>query len=281
MIDLQMHSTASDGSKKPKDLAGMVKNAGLHAAALTDHDTIEGVEEFTSECKKLGVRAIAGTELRAPDRFEEDVDILGLFIDYKGKEINNFLNAVLKERMDRRKEMTEKIISLGYDITFEEVLAQAGGKSVGRPHIAKVLCKKYPNEFPDITSVFKKLLDRGRSGYVPREEPTSIKKAIEVIHSANGIAILAHPFLYKNWEEILKEFIRCKGDGVETIYQYPSEFLEKESKNIKELKKIVKDNNLLQSGGSDYHGTKSYEPGLGVLKVPDEFLKKMESRLKK
>jgi len=283
-IDLHMHSTASDGKNSPSELIDKTKEAGLLAIALTDHDSITGLSELIKAGEEKNFEVVPGVELEINDGNFKEIHVVGLFIDPENKKIKKMIKDAQEERIKNKKEIIDKLNKLGYEITLREVEAIAED-TIGRPHIARVLVQKYPKQFKTVSEVFEKLLHNGKPGFVPRKKFISFKEVIETIHSAGGVAILAHPFLYKNPFEVLNFFISRGGDGVETIYPYhnengcPLEWIEKEG-NLK-LIQIIKEKNLLESGGSDYHGTEDHGAHLGYLDIPYSFLEKIKESLKK
>ena len=277
MIDLHVHSTASDGTETPSKLVEMAINTGLSAIALTDHDTVSGVREFLDAGKNSGINVIPGVEISCWDRSKE-LHIVGLFIDPECESLVNFLEKMREERALRNRLIIHKLQTLGYDISEEEVSVVAGGESIGRPHIAQVLVEK--GFFESIQDVFDTLLKRGKRGYIAR----NLKRPPEVcrlIHEAGGVAIWAHPVSGQHSGErayvkkMLKGLIPAGLDGIETFY---TTFNRNQSTLLEELAEI---NGLLRSGGSDFHGTTrpftKLGTGGGCLSVPDSFLESIET----
>ncbi len=279
MIDLHVHSTASDGTETPSRLIEMAKNIGLSAIALTDHDTVSGVQEFLDAGQGSGVKAIPGVEISSWDRSKE-LHIVGLFIDPHNEALVSFLEKMREERFLRNRLIIHKLKTLGYSITDDEVAVVAGGESIGRPHIAQVLVEK--GYFEDIQSVFDTLLKRGKRGYIARnlKRPAVI---CQLIHDAGGAAIWAHPVSGQHSGErayvkkMLKGLIPAGIDGVETFY---TTFNRNQTALLEEL---AETNNLLKSGGSDFHGsTRPFTKlgtGGGCLAVPDCYLEMIETFL--
>jgi 3',5'-nucleoside bisphosphate phosphatase len=285
-IDLHMHSTASDGKNTPSELIDEAMDAGLAAIALTDHDSIGGLSELIAAGAKKDFEVVTGVELEINDGDFKLIHVVGLFFDHTNNKIKKMIMDAQEERIRNKKAMIKKINSLGYKITMKEVEAIAED-TVGRPHIARILVQRYPDEFKTVSEVFDKLLGNGKPGFVPREKLISFKEAIEVIHAAGGIAILAHPFLNKKPFEVLDYFLMHGGDGVETIYPYSdilktpfdNEWIKKEG-NPK-LMEIIEEKDLLESGGNDYHGVVDHGAQLGELEIPYYFLEKMKEKLKR
>ena len=279
MIDLHVHSTASDGTETPSHLIEMAKNIGLAAIALTDHDTVSGVQEFLDAGQGSGIKAIPGVEISSWDRSKE-LHIVGLFIDPRNEELVNFLEKMREERLLRNRLIIHKLQTLGYSISEDEVAVVAGGESIGRPHIAQVLIEK--GYFADIQEVFDTLLKRGKRGYIARnlKRPAVV---CQLIHDAGGVAIWAHPVSGQHSGErayvkkMLKGLIPAGIDGVETFY---TTFNRNQTALLEELAEA---NGLLKSGGSDYHGsTRPFTKlgtGGGCLSVPDSYLETIETYL--
>lgn len=276
MIDLHTHTAASDGSFSYDELVSKARIIGLKAIAITDHDTIAGVKNI----KKIpGLEVIPGVELSIFDRTLDymDIHVLGLYINPNNKNLNQELEKLSKEREAQKKATVEKLNELGYKITFEDVKKKATG-TVGRPHIAKTLLEKYPNDFCSISDIFIKLLGRGKPAYIEREVGFSLRQAIDLIHSADGLAFLAHPFVYPyDSKKLFNDFRRLGGDGLETFYDYVTnrpevKITEKENiAMIAQAEHMALDLGMLECGGSDFHGENKGQR-LGTFCAPYEML---------
>ncbi|MCC8169217.1 MAG: PHP domain-containing protein [Oscillospiraceae bacterium] len=271
-VDLHIHSNASDGSCTPSEIAEEARRAGLSAAALTDHDPVAGVEEFSKKCLEIGVEPIAGVEISA--KYKCEMHILGLFVDVKNSEFLDKLSKLEHARYDRNKAMLEKFAELGMDITEADIISQKSGgtlENTGRSHMAAALVSKGYTR--DNQEAFDKYLIKGKPAYVPRIT-YSPKESIEIIKAAGGIAVLAHPVYITEDEDELRALLtelKSYGlDGVESIYSdYTEEFSRLCLRLCDELK-------LLPSGGSDFHGANRPSVELGGVKVPYEFLQRMK-----
>jgi predicted metal-dependent phosphoesterase TrpH len=272
LIDLHTHSCASDGSCTPTELIDEALEKGLSAIALTDHDTVSGLQEFLEYAdEKSDFTAVPGVEISVLNN-DKEIHIVGLFIDYKCESLEKLLSEVRENRDKRNLEIIRKLNSLDYDITIEEVTDLAGGESIGRPHFAQILISKGYFETPQ--EVFDKCLKRGATAYCQRILP-SPEDAIREIHNAGGLAIWAHP-VYRGRNErsyvrkTLKTLMEMGLDGVEAYY---STFTPYQSRMLLEM---AEEFNLLVSGGSDYHGinqpTISLGTGVDNLKVPENIL---------
>ena len=272
-IDLHTHSTASDGSDRPGLLVRNAVRAGLSAVALTDHDTVSGLEEASAAARSAGLRFVPGVELSTALHGKE-IHIVGLFIDPVSAGLVRFLEERRADRDARNAQMIARLNEAGYPLTEEEVREAAGGESTGRPHMARVLVRK--GFFPGMKEAFDACLKRGRSCYVPRK-PVPPSDGIRVIHEAGGLAFWAHPVLAapsrSAMRRVLREMAPAGLDGIETRYSMYTPVQEKASSDI------AHEFQLLESGGSDYHGLNSpgvqLGTGTGGLYVPSSFLEKM------
>lgn len=275
MIDLHMHSSCSDGSLTPEELAAAALDLGLEAAALTDHDTVSGVERFLAAASGTPLHAIPGVEL-ASMLFSKDIHIVGLFIDHKNAALQAALEQMRLWREERNAEMVEKIRSKGYEITMEEVLAEAGGESVGRPHMAAVLLKK--GYFDHMQGVFNRLIGRNGSCYVLRKY-YPVDACIRMIHEAGGLAIWAHPLHAAHGARAALRKIgsRLVDYGLDGLECYYSMFSEEQQNDALEF---ARTRSLLVSGGSDYHGASHPQVKLGTgidgnLAIPFEIYERL------
>ncbi len=237
-VDLHIHSNYSSGTKNVKELIKEAQSKGLDMIAITDHDTIEGYQEYLNE--NIDYPVIAGVEL-STYRNDEPVHILGYF--YHNKVNADELITYLKNNQNKSSNRIEKMIEnlkkyFDIELDYNEIIKNTKGV-IGRPHIAHAIKKKYGYEFEE---TFKKFLDKDSPAYVEIER-LNTKEAIDMLHRNNAIAVLAHPRYLKN--NTVEEIIPLGIDGIEVYY---------EGQNTEKLKKIAQDNNLLITGGSDYHG---------------------------
>ena len=275
MIDLHMHSTCSDGTLTPERLVAAALDLGLEAAALTDHDTVSGVKRFLSAASGTPLHAVPGVEL-ASMLFNKDIHIVGLFIAPDCPSLLSALEQMRLWREERNAEMVDKIRSKGYEITMDEVLAEAGGESVGRPHMASVLLKK--GYFQDMQSVFGRLIGRNSSCYVLRKY-FPVDACIRLIHEAGGLAIWAHPLHAAHGaraalRKIGSRLISYGLDGLECYY---SMFAEQQQADALDFARA---RSLLVSGGSDFHGASHprVKMGSGIdgnLAIPFEIYERL------
>lgn len=273
-VDLHTHSNKSDGSLSPTALIDEAKSIGLSAIALTDHDTIDGLEEAINHGNEIGVKVIPGVEL-STEYMGRDVHIVGLFIDYKNQSFLDHLKKFVDSRDERNRKMCQKLIDAGMPVIYEELIEMFGESVLTRAHYARyMLSKGYIKSLPE---AFERYIGDHSPYYVPREKVTP-KQGVELILNAGGIPVLAHPILYKLGKDALNKLVSELKEyglvGIEAIY---STYTNADERTIRDLAKKY---NLLISGGSDYHG--AAKPGLnlgtgyGKLAVPDSVLEEIE-----
>ena len=277
-IDLQCHTTASDGNLAPAELVELALKNKLNAIAITDHDSVNGIDEAIKTAKGK-IEIIPGVEISCDDIGFVDTHILGLFINHESKTLNNLLKDAKKYRMQQKKDIIKKFKEFGFRISYEEVRKIAKGE-IGSPHIAKIILKNNPNKVSSVDEVFEKYLSVGKKAYVERRNGISVKRAIKAIHAAKGFAFIAHPGVYNNFgiEKFIKYFLKCGGDGMETYYNYESSRNHTSFKQINKINKkfrdIAKKYKMLETGGSDFHGRANQV--LGKLKVSYSVLDRMK-----
>jgi predicted metal-dependent phosphoesterase TrpH len=267
-VDLHSHSTASDGSRAPADVIREAKRVGLAALALTDHDTIDGLREATAIGAELGVRVIPGIELSAVEG-ETETHILGLHLS-DTSEMEHELVGLRDMRRARAARIVQRLNELGVRIELTAVLEQAAGGAVGRPHVARaMIAEGWAVDFRD---AFDRYLGNGRPAYVSKER-LAVADAISLIHRAGGLAILAHPS-HTGTRERIEAFVSLGMDGIEV--RHPSHSAEDTAR----LAALVEHFALVPSGGSDWHGAADGPRVLGMMRVPAEWLRRQESRVR-
>ena len=217
-IDLHTHSVYSDGSDSPDEIVQHAKGLGLHAVALTDHDTTAGLTEFMEAGARRGLLTIPGIELSCEYK-GRDIHVLGYRIRYGETSLENRLKAVRAEREERNQRMLRKLSELGYPLTYEEVCEQSHGAIVSRVHFALALCKKGYVESKN--AAFDRLIGNGGPAYLPRHCMT-VAEGVQTICASGGIAVLAHPMQYRleeaELERLLRHMKECGASGVEVIH---------------------------------------------------------------
>lgn len=272
-IDLHVHSTKSDGTYTPTELVNYAVEKGLTAFALTDHDTVDGIEEALDSAKDKAITIIPGIEY-STEYLNRDVHIVGLFIDYKTPAFLEYLARFQQSRTDRNYKLCANLQGANIDITYEALLEMFPAAVITRAHYAKYLLTK--GYVKSMKEAFDRYLGDHTPYFVQREKITP-QEVIEVTLKAGGVPILAHPTLYKLGKEqldiLVSTLVEYGLKGIECIY---STYTPQEERQIKALAAKY---NLLPSGGSDFHGTN--KPGLdlgvgyGRLYVPEEYMIKM------
>ncbi|OOB79177.1 MAG: hypothetical protein ATN34_02630 [Epulopiscium sp. Nele67-Bin002] len=272
-VDLHVHSTMSDGTFTPKELAFYAKAKGLVAIALTDHDTTAGVSECKKWGERVGLRVIAGTEFSASYNNVE-VHILGYFLDIENQKLQQTITKIKKVRDERNVMMLERLKELGMEVSFDE-LNVGDNNIITRANVARVIVDK--GYVGSMDEAFNRYLGRGKPAYIGREF-IDYTECIDVIHQAGGLASIAHPHIYKlNVEQFISDLAAAGLDGIESIY--PEYSAQQEAKYLE----LCRAHNLFPSGGSDFHGDN--KPGLDIGKgygktyVPETLLTTMESLL--
>ena len=274
-IDLHVHSTASDGTFTPTELVFEAKRCNLSAFALTDHDTVDGVAEALEAGKQEGLEVIPGVEL-STEYNDVEIHVVGLFIDQSNESLQAGLAKFRDNRDNRNFKMIERLQQEGFNITAEELYRRNPDTVVARPHIARYLVDS--GQVRDMKTVFDKYICDGCKCYVDRYKITPMQ-AVTLIHQAGGLAILAHPCLYKmkrpELTDMIKELVTAGLNGIEAVYSC------NQGSDEKDFRALAEKYHLLLSGGSDFHGAnKPYihlGTGKGNMTVPYGFLESMKS----
>lgn len=240
-FDLHVHTKASDGDYSPTDVVKKAKEARLKTIAITDHDTLEGIEEAQKAGEKFGIRVISAVELSTKYK-GKSVDILGYNIT-AGKELKRILLRLQEGREERAKRIIGKFNDLGFSITLDDVRAFSEDGLIARPHIAKAIVKK--GYIADYQTVFDDYLADGKPCAVDKIILTP-KEGISLIHQAGGEAVLAHP-VYIGDDHLVRELLTFGFDGIEVWHRSQNKT------DNEKYKKIAEEFGLLMTGGSDFH----------------------------
>lgn len=303
-VDLHVHSTKSDGTYTPQELVNYAMEKGLSAFSLTDHDTVDGIEEAmeyarelcllydikgsatnvkTSDCNgatsgampPMVPEVIPGIEF-STEYQGKDVHIVGLYIDIHTPSFEQHLRDFVESRNVRNEKMCKSLQGIGMDITYEKLLERFPGAVITRAHYAKYMLEK--GYIKSMAEAFERYIGDYSPHYIPREKVTP-EQAISLILEAGGIPILAHPILYHLSDARLEELVvQLKAAGLIGIEAIYSTYAPAEERQIRRLAEKY---NLLLSGGSDFHG--SNKPGLdlavgyGKLFVPYDILDKLKA----
>lgn len=270
IIDLHVHSNASDGSLTPSRLADEAISAGLKAIALTDHDTVDGIPEIIQYTKNKDIEIIPGIELSCYYNNRE-IHILGFFIDYENPELNSELARLKKAREERNIKMVELMQKDGIPITMEKLLHGNPDSVVTRAHFARVLVEEGVCKDKDIA--FKKYIGEKCRYYLPKPQ-VSCEKAMDILTKYSKGAFLAHPLLYHlGYSQIDELLSYLKNLGLKGLEAYHSSNNSYESDRLRAL---ALKHDLLISGGSDFHGVVKPNiklgTGRGGMKIPMRLL---------
>lgn len=257
IVDLHVHSTESDGTLTPKDLVAEAKKAGLAAFALTDHDTCQGVGKAMPLAASAGIELIPGIEL-STDYHGKEVHIVGLYIDIENEQLLKKTAEYRKCRSERNALMVEALRKEGLSITMEELVAENPDCVITRANIARFLYEH--GQIKSVREAFDRYIGDHCKCYVGRLKVASTD-AVRLIKEAGGTAILAHPLLYglsnTNLQKMIDALKPVGLDGLEAIYSTYTTGEEQQ------MKRLARENGLLISGGSDFHGSNKPDIALG------------------
>ncbi len=283
-IDLHTHSTRSDGTLTPTELIRYAAQKGLAAIALTDHDTIDGIEEAVQAARSLSSQdpdalvpeVIPGVELSTEYR-GKDIHIVGLFIDWQNREFADRLRGFADARIYRNRKMCSLLTENGCPVSYEDLEAAFPDTVITRAHFAQYLLDR--GMISSIDEAFRKLIGDDCPCFVPREKITP-HDAVRFLLRFGGVPILAHPLQYKMSETELDALVASlTGLGLDGIEVYYSTHRQADTAN---LSRIAEKYGLLLSGGSDFHGTRKQNldlgTGYGHLYVPDTILPPIRER---
>lgn len=245
-VDLHSHSSVSDGLDSPAALVGKMRDAGIDAFALTDHDTLQGLPEARVEAEKAGLELIPGAEVSADFQGQDDVHILALFVDEKNDRFNTRLAERQKNRRWRGELMAEKLIQAGYALDLDAIRQDVGDGVWGRPHLARALVRAGHASSHD--DAFDRFLGREHPWYVPSTK-WQASDVLQTIREAGGVSSLAHAVWYRDAEPLARALAGAGLDAVEVFH--PDHGPEEEAR----FGALARELDLLVTAGSDFHGT--------------------------
>lgn len=278
LVDLHLHTTASDGSDSPTALVRRAQAAGLKVIAVTDHDSTEGVAEALAAASGSGLEVIPGIEI-STDVPSGEVHILGYFIDRENAELQRVLRTLRDSRRGRARGMVDKLAELGMPVDWERVKEIAGAGAVGRPHVAQAMVEK--GYVASNAEAFERYIGRNGPAYVERYKLTPVE-AVKLIISAGGLPGLAHPIIpgvedslgeEHTLDSLLEELAPAGLAAMECYYTgYTPEI-------TASLLAKARRHNLIPTGGSDYHGRNLEGSVLGGVYVPLDSVADLRARL--
>lgn len=264
VYDLHSHSNASDGTLEPRELVQKAAQAGIDVLALTDHDTVDGIDEAVAEAPGAGIALVAGVEISVTWN-KQLLHIVGLGVDTGCETLREGLRRLQQARRERAEEMGRMLEKQGIEGAYAGARALANGRVIGRSHFARFLVDE--GHVANMRKVFRSYLGHGKPGFVAREWAT-LEEAVSWIHGAGGQAVIAHPARYPfsitKLKRVLQDFIEIGGEGLEVISGSHSR------EDNANMARLAREFGLLASMGSDYHGPECPWLSLGRLApLPD------------
>ena len=271
MIDLHLHTTASDGTLTPSTLVARAAGAGLRIIAITDHDTLDGLEEARGAATTHGIRLIDGVEITAVED-QRDVHLLGYFVDPANGGLRDFLSTQRADRVRRVREMASRLATLGFPVDVESLIAGAAlkpGRSVGRPQIAAALVAA--GHARDWQDAFDRLIGTDGAAYVARRGARP-EDAIGIVRRAGGLVSMAHPAVTK-LDHIIPRLASAGMAALEVRHS------DHDAAAEQHYRALAAQHGLAVSGGSDYHGDGGHRAAmLGAVILSAEDFSVFESR---
>lgn len=268
--DLHTHTTCSDGILTPEQLVELAERRQVQVLSITDHDTLDAHMTLAQGGYNGPVSVIVGIEMSC---FEHgrDVHILGYGVDVANVQLQEFIAAYRIERQERAELMLAKIRTLGFHVTMDEVLIQANGAPIGRPHLAAVMVQR--GFASTIQQAFNRWFETGGPGYVAKNE-RSVAGAVNLIRQAGGIAVVAHPGTSFTEPRRLLGLVSSGIDGIEVIH--PSHW-----PSTREFYRVIaKQHALVMTGGSDFHGSRHYDDAnFGNVGATREMVEALTARI--
>jgi predicted metal-dependent phosphoesterase TrpH len=269
VIDLHLHTTASDGLLEPPALVDLAWRAGIRTMSVTDHDTVAGLSAARSAATAVGMTFVPGIEITAVHD-GRDVHMLGYFFDPEDAELDAFLKRQRADRARRLGEIADKLSALGKPIDVAAlVAAQPPGTSLARPLVAKALVRA--GHVADVRQAFDQLIGEGKPAFVSRCGPPSAD-VIAIIGRSGGIASLAHPGVLKR-DELIPDMIAAGLSAVEAFHS------DHDRATTERYLAFAREHRLLVSGGSDYHGDKERRrAAFGNVGLPHDHFERLQAR---
>jgi predicted metal-dependent phosphoesterase TrpH len=267
-VDLHTHTTASDGTASPADVVAFALERRLSVIAITDHDSVEGIDEALVAADGTSLTVIPGVELSASTEDALDLHILGFFLDHRSPALLSALAGLRARRLDRAKEMVDALTAAGYAVTLERVFAQAGSGSVGRSHIARALVDA--GDVESVEHAFRDLIGRSGPFFIGKRLLSAVD-AVALIRAAGGVAVLAHPGVTRS-DASIPELVQAGLGGLEAFH---AEHTQSDRDRYAGLAERL---GLVVTGGSDYHGPGTKNASLGAGGCPDSAVEALRER---
>jgi hypothetical protein len=266
VVDLHLHSTASDGECPPEEVVARAAGAGLEAIALTDHDTLDGVPAAVAAGLRYGVRVVSGCEFSVAAPWGE-MHVLGYFLPVADPGLLQFLRDRRDDRVRRGREIVDRLKVMGLELELDDVLNEAAGGALGRPHVARALVRR--GHAVDLDDAFDRYVGRAKPGFVEKRLPAFAEVAT-LVHRVGGLVSAAH-LKDRGTRAVLRNLKEQGLDAVET--RHPSHDVDTRARLTDHALAL----GLLRTGGSDWHGDGTPQAGLGSQGVPAEWLARLDA----
>lgn len=263
--DLHLHTHFSDGTFSPEDVAARAKAMDFAAISLTDHDTVAGCKRMMSACEAEGLEFILGCELTV-EQGGRELHLLGYCFDPDDGKLQDALRKSQEIRRNRVHEIVVRLNGLGIPLRVERVMEIANCDAPGRPHVGRALVRE--GHCRSLDEAFQRYLKKGKPAWTPKAKLTAAE-AIELVHNAGGVTVMAHPGI-NHMDEIIPDLVASGLDGIECFYTRHSTSL------TEHYLMLAERYGLLVTGGSDCHGENKGRPLLGSVKLPYEFVEQLK-----
>ncbi len=270
-LDLHIHTSYSDGVFSPRELLELLQQYSYELISITDHDTIEGCLQSMKLAPHYDIKVLPGVEISSLC-WGRDVHILAYGFDIHNRVFRAFLHTIEKGRLSRAKKIVKLLARQGMSLDFRDVINLTGKLNlVGRPHIARALIDA--GYCRDIKDVFDNYIGEGKCCYIPKPAPEAAK-VIEAVKRAGGVSVLAHPYIYRD-DDMVRHLIDLGIEGLEVFY---SRHTDEETARYKQM---AEDNNLIKTGGSDFHGHGSDMNFFGFFTAPPSVAEELKEYIEK
>jgi predicted metal-dependent phosphoesterase TrpH len=265
--DLHLHTFFSDGTWSPEDLVAEGQRQEFSALALTDHDSVEGCARTARACETARIHFVPGTELTA-EQDGDEIHILGYYLDVDHPGLLVEIGKFQTVRQNRIREMVARLNHLRVPLEADAVFALANCRAPGRPHVARALVEA--GLCHSLDEAFERFLKKNRPAWVPKFK-MSAARAIELIHAAGGVAVMAHPGLNRS-DSVIPGMVEAGLDGLECLHAKHS------TATVEHYLELADRYQLLITGGSDCHGLNKGKPLIGTVRLPYKHVEMLQQR---